>query len=167
MLRFDFMNADEDAQVSTTPNVEDDSASCQSNNGVGKHPLLDTSDPQSTEQQTKRVPSSPPRISCKARGLSKRHNADNAYLEIPRGAPHGLPLRCSDPECASSGRRFRYCQGKRQLATHLKRSHEMFNQRVSPPSDNHSLRSPGSKKKFSTASWAWNGKHCHAAPKRG
>ncbi|KAI2509417.1 hypothetical protein MHU86_5050 [Fragilaria crotonensis] len=108
MMLIDFMNSD-DARVKTV-DFDDDSDTRQHNRGVGKHPLLDTSDSQSTESPAKRMRSSPQRISCKARGLSNRHNADNAYLEIPPGAPHGLPLRCSDPECASSGRRFRYCQ---------------------------------------------------------
>lgn len=110
MMRFDFMNVVHEVAQAGTTNVKDDSASCHSNQGVGKHPRLDTSDPQSTEPPAKRIRPTPLRISCKARGLSERHNADNAYLEIPAGAPHGLPLSCSEPECASSGRRFRYCQ---------------------------------------------------------
>ena len=52
------------------------------------------------------------RVVCKARGLSKKHNADTAYFEIPANAPHGLLLSCSHPECMASGRKFRYCEGK-------------------------------------------------------
>jgi hypothetical protein len=51
------------------------------------------------------------RVVCKARGLSKKHNADTAYFEIQANAPHGLLLSCSHPECMVSGRKFRYCQG--------------------------------------------------------
>jgi hypothetical protein len=51
------------------------------------------------------------RVVCKARGLSKKHNADTAYFEIQANAPHGLLLSCSHPECMASGRKFRYCQG--------------------------------------------------------
>lgn len=60
------------------------------------------------------LPSSSLRITCKARGLSRGHNADNAYIEIPSDAPHGMPLFCSHPECASSGRKFRYCKGEKK-----------------------------------------------------
>lgn len=49
------------------------------------------------------------RIPCKARGMSKKHNSDTAFLDIPVDAPHGLLLSCSHFECSSSGRRFRYC----------------------------------------------------------
>ena len=121
MMLLDFIKFD-DARVKTI-GFEDDSVSRQRSKGVGKHLLLDTSDAQSTESPTKRMRSSPQRISCKARGLSDRHNANNAYLEIPPGAPHGLPLKCSDAECASSGRRFRYCQGKEAAChTHVLQS---------------------------------------------
>jgi hypothetical protein len=51
------------------------------------------------------------RVVCKARGLSKKHNADTAFFEIHANAPHGLLLTCSHPECVASGRKFRYCQG--------------------------------------------------------
>ena len=49
------------------------------------------------------------RVPCKARGVSNDHNAQNAYIDIPRDAPHGLILRCSNELCVSSGRQFRYC----------------------------------------------------------
>ena len=49
------------------------------------------------------------RIPCKARGISTKHNTDTAFLDIPVDAPHGLLLSCSHPECAESGRKFRYC----------------------------------------------------------
>jgi hypothetical protein len=49
------------------------------------------------------------RIPCKARGMSNKHNSDTAFLDIPADAPHGLLLSCSHPECAESGRKFRYC----------------------------------------------------------
>ena len=38
------------------------------------------------------------RVVCKARGLSKKHNADTAYFEIQANAPHGLLLSSSHPE---------------------------------------------------------------------
>ena len=165
-MLLDFMNSD-DARVKTI-DFEDDSASRQSNRGVGKHPLLGASDSQPTEPPAKRIRSSPQRISCKARGLSNRHNADNAYLEIPPGAPHGLPLRCSDPECASSGRRFRYCQGKEAAChTHVTQPRNVQSARISSTSHHHSLRRPGSKTKLSSAPRPWNGKLCNATPKRG
>ena len=53
------------------------------------------------------------RTKCKARGMSNNHISENAYLEITADAPHGLRLSCSHPECAGSGRRFRYCKGKK------------------------------------------------------
>jgi hypothetical protein len=51
------------------------------------------------------------RVLCQARGLSKDHNARNAFIDIPSNSPHGLLLVCSHPECAGSHRRFRYCKG--------------------------------------------------------
>jgi hypothetical protein len=62
---------------------------------------------------SKRVCTSSPRaftrIPCRARGLSKDHTTDSAFFKVPVDAPHGLLLSCSHPECADSGRRFRYC----------------------------------------------------------
>jgi hypothetical protein len=52
------------------------------------------------------------RVTCKARGLSKAHKAENAFIEIPDDAPHGLIVSCSHPECGGSGRKFRFCKGK-------------------------------------------------------
>jgi hypothetical protein len=49
------------------------------------------------------------RVPCRARGVSNDHNAQNAYIDIPRNAPHGMILQCSNKDCAGSGRRFRYC----------------------------------------------------------
>jgi hypothetical protein len=51
------------------------------------------------------------RVVCKARGLSRQHNPDTAFFEIPPNAPHGMLLTCSQEECKESGRKFRYCQG--------------------------------------------------------
>lgn len=51
------------------------------------------------------------RVRCKARGLSRAHNVDTAYFEIPKDAPHGMLLCCSHPECQVSARAFRYCKG--------------------------------------------------------
>lgn len=50
------------------------------------------------------------RIPCKARGMSKKHNSDTAFIDVPIDAPHGLLLCCSNRECVSSGRKFRYCK---------------------------------------------------------
>lgn len=50
------------------------------------------------------------RIVCNARGLSKDHNCDTAFFEIPPDAPHGLLLICSHQECIRAGVRFRYCK---------------------------------------------------------
>jgi hypothetical protein len=55
------------------------------------------------------------RVTCKARGLSKAHKAENAFIEIPDDAPHGLIVSCSHPECGGSGRKFRFCKGKLYL----------------------------------------------------
>lgn len=52
------------------------------------------------------------RISCKARGMSAKHNSDTAFFDVPVDAPHGMLLSCSHAECAGSGKRFRYCVGK-------------------------------------------------------
>ena len=90
--------------------------------GVRKHPQADDSYSQFTKPPAKKIRPSPQRMSCKARGLSSMHNADNAYFEIPIDAPHGLPLSCSHSECASSGRRFRYCQGKQYAIARMQRS---------------------------------------------
>jgi hypothetical protein len=49
------------------------------------------------------------RFPCKARGLPNTHNARSAYIDIPPDATHGTILICSHPECASSGRKFRFC----------------------------------------------------------
>lgn len=49
------------------------------------------------------------RVPCKARGVSQDHTAQNAFIDIPRDAPHGLILACSNEICYNSGRRFRYC----------------------------------------------------------
>jgi hypothetical protein len=51
------------------------------------------------------------RVVCNARGLSKDHNCDTAFFEIPPDAPHGLLLICSHQECIRAGVRFRYCKG--------------------------------------------------------
>lgn len=52
------------------------------------------------------------RIPCKARGMSSAsHNMDTAFFDVPLDAPHGMLLCCSHPECADSGRRFRFCSG--------------------------------------------------------
>ena len=89
------------------------------NSGAQKHPLLPDLDTSSSSEQpppSKRMrTSSSRRITCKARGLSNDHNSDNAYLEIASDDPHGMLLSCSHPECADSGRRFRYCKGKKLL----------------------------------------------------
>ena len=114
----DFLNVDD--TLVTTTDCDNGTSFYRSNRGFGKHPLGDISDSHFADSPTKRMRSSPMRISCKARGLSNRHNDDNAYLEIPIDAPHGLPLSCSYPECAGSGRRFRYCRGK-QVVTHMQR----------------------------------------------
>lgn len=60
------------------------------------------------------------RIPCKARGVSKNHTAENAFFDVPGEAPHGLLLLCSNEECTSSLRRFRYCRGKRKGVRMLK-----------------------------------------------
>jgi hypothetical protein len=52
------------------------------------------------------------RVICQARGLSCSHNENTAIIEIPANAPHGLLLICSNSECFSSHRRFRYCKSK-------------------------------------------------------
>jgi hypothetical protein len=78
-----------------------------------KHPLL-----VEDEDVAIQPPFTPPvlcsthqfrRIPCKARGMSKKHNSDTAFLDVPADAPHGLLLSCSLPECGESGRKFRYC----------------------------------------------------------
>ena len=139
-----------------TTGCEDNSSFHRSNDRcVGKHTLSDTPDSQFADSPAKRMRSSPKRISCKARGLSNKHTDDNAYLEIPIDAPHGLPLTCSHPECAGSGRRFRYCQGE-QTITHM-RHREGYCQTAPHPFANHSLRGPSCKAKFPPASWPWNG----------
>jgi hypothetical protein len=51
------------------------------------------------------------RVLCQARGLSQGHNTNTAFFDIPVNAPHGLLLACSNKECATSQRRFRYCVG--------------------------------------------------------
>ena len=66
----------------------------------------------SEEQPKKRICGSYRRIPCRARSLSIQHNGESAYFDVPRDAPHGMPLNCSHEECINSGRRFRYCNGK-------------------------------------------------------
>lgn len=61
---------------------------------------------------TKRPRVSCRRVPCKARGLSINHNQETAFLEIPENATHGMLLCCSHPDCARSGRRFRFCTGE-------------------------------------------------------
>jgi hypothetical protein len=80
-----------------------------------KHPLLLVEDggaDTSMQPPSKRARTNSDqflRTPCKARGMSNKHNFDTAYLDIPVDAPHGLLLSCSHPECAESGRKFRYC----------------------------------------------------------
>jgi hypothetical protein len=69
---------------------------------------LDTESPRSKASRNIYVR----RVACKARGLSKNHNSETAYFEVPPNAPHGMLLSCSHPECVASGRKFRYCQCK-------------------------------------------------------
>lgn len=67
---------------------------------------------QQEEAENEEEPSSTSRrVRCKARGLSKAHNIETAYFEIPKDAPHGMLLCCSHPECQVSARAFRYCKG--------------------------------------------------------
>lgn len=49
------------------------------------------------------------RFPCKARGVTKNHTANNAFVDVPPRAKHGAVLICSHPVCAASGRKFRYC----------------------------------------------------------
>jgi hypothetical protein len=49
------------------------------------------------------------RVPCKARGISENHTAWNSYIDIPANAHHGDELSCSNKQCSSSGRKFRYC----------------------------------------------------------
>eukprot|EP00521_Asterionellopsis_glacialis_P010043 CAMPEP_0195288914 /NCGR_PEP_ID=MMETSP0707-20130614/5392_1 /TAXON_ID=33640 /ORGANISM="Asterionellopsis glacialis, Strain CCMP134" /LENGTH=387 /DNA_ID=CAMNT_0040348843 /DNA_START=257 /DNA_END=1420 /DNA_ORIENTATION=+ len=49
------------------------------------------------------------RLPCKARNVPEDHNVITAYFDIPADIEHGALLICSHPECARSGRRFRYC----------------------------------------------------------
>ena len=82
-------------------------ASCQEENGSvlppRKRPCFN---------RTTGSDSSPARrVVCNARGLSKDHNCDTAFFEIPHNAPHGLLLICSHQECIRAGVRFRYCKG--------------------------------------------------------
>ena len=100
--------------------------------GARNHPLLLDFDSPSEPPSKRMRGASSRRITCKARGLSNDHNSDNAYLEIAADAPHGLLVSCSHPECADSGRRFRYCQGKKFVNAllfcnvHNKSSHRCF-----------------------------------------
>lgn len=82
---------------------------CAPDHAGSKHTLDDKDDGYEQEQPLKRKPYCR-RVPCKARGLSKSHNIDNAYLEIPAGASHGMVLRCSHPECQASGRKFCFCK---------------------------------------------------------
>jgi hypothetical protein len=70
---------------------------------ASKRPCLNNND--SGDRNVRR------RVVCSARGLSKDHNCDTAFFEIPSDAPHGLLLICSHPKCISAGVRFRYCKG--------------------------------------------------------
>jgi hypothetical protein len=78
-----------------------------------KHPLpVEDEEDASMQPPSKRVRTSSDqfiRIPCKARAMSKKHNFDTAFLDVPIDAPHGLLLSCSHPECAESGKKFRYC----------------------------------------------------------
>lgn len=47
---------------------------------------------------------------CKARSVPENHNAETAYFDIPADIEHGCTLICSHPQCAASGRRFRFCK---------------------------------------------------------
>jgi hypothetical protein len=78
---------------------------------LSRNPSLDR------ELSVKRVCTAYRRIPCRARSLSENHNNDTAYFEIPRNAPHGMPLQCSHEECMLSGRRFRYCEGKEVISS--------------------------------------------------
>mmetsp|Transcript_36234 Transcript_36234/g.108591 ORF Transcript_36234/g.108591 Transcript_36234/m.108591 type:complete len:1105 (-) Transcript_36234:344-3658(-) len=49
------------------------------------------------------------RMPCRARSVPVGHTPQTAYLSIPPDAPHGMVLMCSHPECAASGKRFRFC----------------------------------------------------------
>ena len=77
-----------------------------------KHPLLHDTASSDDQLPSKRFCRKGTRVVCKARGLSKKHNASTAYFDIPGNASHGLLLTCSHPECVASGRKFRFCQGK-------------------------------------------------------
>mmetsp|Transcript_55065 Transcript_55065/g.81949 ORF Transcript_55065/g.81949 Transcript_55065/m.81949 type:complete len:264 (-) Transcript_55065:19-810(-) len=50
------------------------------------------------------------RMLCKARSVPENHNAETAYFDIPPDIEHGCTLICSHPQCAASGRRFRFCK---------------------------------------------------------
>lgn len=51
----------------------------------------------------------PQRIPCRARGIPGKHDASNAYIEIPPNAKHGTLLTCSAPNCVLTGRLFQFC----------------------------------------------------------
>jgi hypothetical protein len=53
------------------------------------------------------------RLPCKARGMGDSHTTATAFFDIPHDLKHGAVLACSHRLCANSGRRFRYCQGKK------------------------------------------------------
>jgi len=49
------------------------------------------------------------RIPCKARGIKGKHDASNAYIEIPPDVQHGTVLTCSNTQCIMTGRLFQFC----------------------------------------------------------
>ena len=113
MMLADFLNSD-DTIFKNFRCEEDPNRGAQSSQPHAmKRQFTTTSDSSSEEQPPakKLRRSTNRRIKCRARGLSNSHKSENAYLEIPPDAPHGLLLSCSDLECAGSGRRFRFCQG--------------------------------------------------------
>jgi hypothetical protein len=103
------------------------------------------------------------RIPCRARSLSKHHNSETAYFDIPLHAPHGMQLACSLTECIQSGRRFRYCQGK--IGTLISHPGDDCKKMISNETRTstyafYSLQNTGCEAKLCQTTWSWISRQC-------